>query len=190
MQRQRLENTWQDQLKAKRHAQLFSFHLKEALENGDVGLYWAPAEVAADSPNKVDQDTEEAQSEPLSKLRELGSKATKEFIIIAAYFVPEEKDVMWLQTLEKKGVDVKILTNSLASTDVVAVHSGYNDYREELLKSGIEIYEKKPEGMAPAPQRLTGTEVPPTAGLHAKLYIIDGEQVMVGSANFDPAPRA
>ena len=39
---------------------------------------------------------------------------------------------------------VRVLTNSLLSTDVPAVHAGYRRYRVPLLEAGVELYEVKP----------------------------------------------
>ncbi len=36
---------------------------------------------------------------------------------------------------------MKVLTNSLAATDVVAVHAGYAKRRKALLKAGVILYE-------------------------------------------------
>jgi putative cardiolipin synthase len=49
-----------------------------------------------------------------------------------------------LRRLRQRGVKVRIITNSLASTDVVSVHSGYQRYRKALLEAGVELYELKP----------------------------------------------
>jgi putative cardiolipin synthase len=50
--------------------------------------------------------------------------------------VPGEHGVIMLTDPEKRGVQVRVLTNSLASTDVGAVHAGYAKYREPLLRGG------------------------------------------------------
>ena len=36
---------------------------------------------------------------------------------------------------------MRILTNSLASTDVGIVYAGYAKYRRALLRAGVELYE-------------------------------------------------
>jgi putative cardiolipin synthase len=37
-----------------------------------------------------------------------------------------------------------VLTNSLATTDVAAVHGAYANYRKKLLNLGVELYEFQP----------------------------------------------
>ena len=65
----------------------------------------------------------------------------EELIIFSPYFVPGKEGVAWLSGLSKRGVQVRILTNSLASTDVSVVHAGYAKYRKDMLRAGIELYE-------------------------------------------------
>jgi cardiolipin synthase C len=69
---------------------------------------------------------------------------------------------------ERRGVRVRILTNSLESTDQVAAHAGYANQRRAFLRAGIELYE------------MQGCH-----NLHAKAMVIDGTTAMMGSYNFD-----
>jgi putative cardiolipin synthase len=93
-------------------------------------------------------------------------------------------------------VKVRVLTNSLASTDVPAVHAGYQRYRRALLDAGVELYELKPTadrdaGGSPAAGSRAGTATPTLSGssrasLHAKVMIFDRRALFVGSMNLDP----
>jgi putative cardiolipin synthase len=139
-----------------------------------------------DAPHKIDQEPKNAASKPIMRLERLMDKAKHELIIISSYFVPNPSVVTWLPSLVKRGVEVKIVTNSLASTDVVAVHTGYRRYREELVTHGVELYEMKPTGEKRPRQRLIGSSTPATARLHAKAYVVDRKDVMIGSFNLDP----
>ena len=93
--------------------------------------------------------------------------------------------------LSGQGVDVKVLTNSLAATDVPAVHAGYAKRRLALLRGGVKLYELKPDPIAPrassGDRGLTGSS---GASLHAKTFAIDGQRVFVGSFNLDPRSAA
>jgi putative cardiolipin synthase len=151
----------------------------------DVRLVWAKAELHADLPQKAEGDRA-LHFSPLRKLREIASGTEEELLIVSPYFVPGESGLELLSSLKKKGVAVKILTNSLASTDVVAVHTGYRRYRNALLKQGIELYELKRENGKPVRQRPLGRKAPSYASLHAKVYVIDRKQAIIGSFNFDP----
>ncbi len=147
---------------------------------------WSGAEFYADEPAKINNRDFESEGGPLQTVFALGEKAEKEFLIISPYFVPGEDGLAWLQSLRNRGIKIRIITNSLASTDVVAVHTGYNSYRKAILESGIELFEMKPLNNGRTKQRLIGSRAPSHASLHAKVYIADKKTAIVGSLNFDP----
>jgi len=184
--RAQLADQWSEVEHTEKGRKLLHSKLHERLRDADVRLIWAPASLEADSPHKVDVSSEEAVSKPMNRLDRLLVNAKKEFIAVSPYFVPQDEGVAWLKGIVDRGIGVKVLTNSLASTDVVAVHTGYSPYREALMKAGIELYEMKPkEGKRP-PQRLIGSSAPAHASLHAKVYVVDAKDVMIGSFNLDP----
>ena len=78
------------------------------------------------------------------KLRELVETTESELFLVTPYFVPGKNGVALLAGARRRGVRVVVLTNSLASTDAVPVHSGYRRYRRALLEAGVELYEVKP----------------------------------------------
>ena len=65
--------------------------------------------------------------------------------MISPYFVPGEDGVALFAKLVGEGVHIRILTNSLASTDSPLVHNGYARYRAALLKLGVELSEVRPK---------------------------------------------
>jgi putative cardiolipin synthase len=75
-----------------------------------------------------------------------------------------------------------VLTNSLASNDVIAAFAGYSGQREALLKAGVELYELRPEP-GPVRKRLFG--LGGRSGLHTKAIVFDRKDVFVGSFNLD-----
>ena len=86
--------------------------------------------------------------------------------------------------LAARGVKVRILTNSLSSSDVKSVHSGYAKRREDLLRAGIRLYELK----TTAAHDTHGTYSlgsSSSSGLHAKTFAVDRNRIFVGSFNFD-----
>ncbi len=105
--------------------------------------------------------------------------------IVSPYFVPGVAGTAALTGLVDKGVEVEVLTNSLAATDVAAVHGGYARYRRKLLKAGVKLYELKADHVPGDPRRISvfGSR---TASLHSKAFTVDGERGFVGSVNFDP----
>lgn len=161
--------------------------LTKVLTDGSSPFFWAPAELAADTPEKLDTPADQTRSAPGEKLRQLAANAKREVLIISPYFVPMEGGVKFLSALTARGVKVRVLTNSLAATDVVPVHAGYARYRPALLKAGVELYEFKPirSPDETRPQRVTfgGSS---KASLHGKAYIVDRQDVVLGSFNLDP----
>jgi putative cardiolipin synthase len=83
--------------------------------------------------------------------------------------------------LQARGVEVRILTNSLASTDVAIVHSGYARYREPLLAAGVDLWELNTE----AGRQQRWFQGNSTASLHAKAMLIDRQAAFIGSVNLD-----
>ena len=105
-------------------------------------------------------------------------------LLVSPYFVPGDEGVAFLAALVARGVKVRVLTNSLASTDVPAVHSAYKHYRTALLRAGVELYELRPDASSGREnRRWTGSS---SASLHAKMLVIDQRYFYVGSMNLDP----
>jgi putative cardiolipin synthase len=80
-----------------------------------------------------------------------------------------------------------LLTNSLASNDLVTNHSGYARRRPDMLDAGIELYELRPD--AAACQRLIqlsrACDGNPAFSLHSKSLVLDRRVVYVGSFNLN-----
>jgi putative cardiolipin synthase len=171
-------------LAASRYGQrLRESDLAADMERGQLALYWARAELLSDLPEKVVTDPDDRSTHLGPELQDLLQSAERRLIAISPYFVPGKRGTELLTGLAKRGVDVTIVTNSLASTDVPAVHAGYIRYRRRLLEAGIEIYETRPSPPLEDDDRRFGDS---QASLHAKTFAIDDRQVLVGSMNFDP----
>lgn len=117
----------------------------------------------------------------LHDLMSIWKDADKSLELISPYFVPGQDGLEIFQYLRDKGSSVKILTNSLAATDVMLSHSGYVPYRKPLLEAGIQLYELKPFGEPD--KSLLGSS---GASLHTKAFLVNGTTAFVGSFNFDP----
>ena len=113
-------------------------------------------------------------------------QATRELIIVSPYLVPGPPEMELLRRLRERGVRVRILTNSLASTDMPIAHVGYMRYRVPLLEAGCELYEVRPLLGEPKTEHgFIKSGSSEHFGLHAKVFVIDRERVFVGSMNFD-----
>lgn len=107
--------------------------------------------------------------------------AQRSALLISPYFVPGRGGLALLESLVRRGVKVTVVTNSLAATDVVAVHAGYARYRPALLELGIAVYELKRSS-----RHGSGVFGSKGASLHTKALVVDEALVFVGSFNLDP----
>jgi len=158
--------------------------LEHELDVHDVQLIWVPATVLADQPAKIaDESSPEEEMTIANDIAALMQAAKQELIIISPYFVPGKQGMALIRELVASGVRVRILTNSLASTDSPLVDIGYGRYRVALLKLGVDLREMRPKlGQKHArfhPFRSSN------ASLHAKALVIDQKIVFIGSLNMD-----
>jgi len=157
--------------------------LAQSLSRGQLGLTWSPARLIADPPDKI-SGLAASQLSPLEQLVALAQSVSHELILVSPYFVPGERGVSILATLRARGVRVVLITNSLASTDIPPVHAGYRHYRRRLLEIGVEIHETK--RFFNSRRKHAKLLQLSHASLHAKAYVIDRAEVVIGSLNLDP----
>jgi putative cardiolipin synthase len=153
----------------------------------DTGIVWAKAEVLVDSPDKASvEGGDDAGVLFRRRLLAAAREVKKELLIVSPYFVPGARGERLLLDLAAHGVTVRVLTNSMLSTDIPAVHAGYRRYRVPLLEGGVKLYEVKPVPGKPQPRN--GVLKNPSSGqfsLHAKAWVFDRTRTFIGSANFD-----
>lgn len=94
------------------------------------------------------------------------ASARKTLYVSNSYFVPDDDFRRLLTAAAKRGVDVRILTTS-GETDVKTTWKAGRAHYEELLSSGVRVYEYQPVMM------------------HAKSIVVDGLWGGVGTMNFD-----
>jgi putative cardiolipin synthase len=161
--------------------------LAEKMAAGTDGFFWGKADLLYDDPNKISRAPEDTEGHLLPQFANLGSHVQNELLIVSPYFIPGKQGVAWLRGLVKRGVRVTVLTNSLAATDVGAVHAGYQHYREALLEAGVSLYEVKPDAIEyERAKRGKGGISGSRASLHAKTFVFDRRAVFIGSLNLDP----
>lgn len=106
------------------------------------------ATLITDSPEKLQNPPEnEALATLAAELRKRLNAAKSEILIITPYLVPRENGIEAMERLRMKSIRVVIITNSLASNNHLAVHSGYARYRKRMLKAGVELYEIKADSV-------------------------------------------
>ncbi len=116
--------------------------------------------------------------------------ANESIYIQSPYLITTALSQQLFKEAVDRGVSIKILTNSLASTDNLEAFSGYKRDREKLLKTGVEIFEFKPDA-AVRFEVMTGAlqkevDFTPIFGLHAKSMVIDKKIAVIGTFNLDP----
>ncbi len=157
--------------------------LAKALREKQTSFMWGSAEAVYDSPDKLTHGIEHTEFHLTPKLAPYVKSMQKEFIVLSAYFVPGREGVAFFEALQDRGVQVRILTNSLASNDVPIVHAGYARYRKALLRAGVELYEVSSIKPKSDKHTITGSS---RASLHAKSYVFDRKYAFIGSLNLDP----
>lgn len=139
-------------------------------------------DVLADPPEKAAGKRRSGQNMLMETLLPVITATAESIRITSPYFIPGERGVEALTKLRARGAKVSVLTNSLAATDVAAVHAGYSRYRAALLKGGIALYELK--SIADVGSfSLRGSK---QASLHTKAFSRDGMYGFIGSLNLDP----
>jgi cardiolipin synthase len=93
------------------------------------------------------------------------NRAKKSVIIVTPYLVPDQPVMETLKSISNQGIDVKLILPGKNNQPIAAAAG--RSYYEELIENGVEIYETK------------------DIMLHAKILVIDGYFVVMGSANMD-----
>src|SRR5690606_10021643 len=123
---------------------------------------------------------------------EVSGKPAQRLILLSPYSVPTPTGTEALVGLADSGVAVSVLPNSLAATDVPAVHAGYAKRRHALLEAGVKLFELKPDRVEAARSRRSDRGLVGSSGasLHAKTFALDRHRTFVGSFNLDPRSAA
>lgn len=144
----------------------------------------------SDRPGKNESDNLGGGGITTDSLASLIRAAKHSIDIQSPYLITTALGQKLLKDAVKRGVHVRILTNSLASTDNLEAFSGYQRDRSTLLATGVRIFEFKPDAKeryrimtGELQQELNFT---PIFGLHAKSMVIDGKVTVIGTFNLDP----
>ncbi len=163
------------------------------LESRRPRLQWSPAELVYDDPAKTRALVPREELLLFPDMMRATGRPLQRFDLVSPYFVPMPGGTATFANLVAQGVRVRVLTNSLAATDVAAVHAGYAKWRRKLLKAGVVLYEFHPEARQAASTAshrggsgfgVRRSRAP--LGLHAKTFAVDSARVFIGSFNFDP----
>lgn len=132
------------------------------------------------------------QNNVVDGLLTLVEMARSQLLIVSPYFVPGADMKAAFARAVARGVQVRILTNSLASNDAPLAHAGYARHRKDLLAMGVELYELRSlqTGTAHSTLRSAASQINGSSGgsramLHSKLMVVDSQLTIVGSMNLD-----
>nr|WP_276595281.1 phospholipase D family protein [Roseateles albus] len=167
------------------------------LAAGELRFFCGRATAVHDKPGKLDPERPSENSRLGRAIANAMGAVERELLIVSPYFVPGEGGVAQLRELAQRGVRITIVTNTLAATDVPAVHAGYARYRHDLLQAGLALYEVRPDaaqqglGRKERNERYERSERNGRTGssrlsLHAKLLVADRSSAFIGSMNIDP----
>jgi putative cardiolipin synthase len=145
---------------------------------------WASYTLAVDSPDKNIKSKAATADSITTPLRESLLSAEKEMLIISPYFVPKKSGIESLIAIQERGIQVTIITNSLAANNQASVHGGYAPSRKPLLKAGVKIFEVRADADVSGSQFVAASGAKAT--LHTKAFIVDRKEAFIGSFNFDP----
>ena len=116
---------------------------------------------------------------------EMLAAAERRVLLSTAYLVPDQELFDLLERLVGRGVEVTLLTNSLASNNHMVAHLAYKQWRKKLLRIGVNLYESREDSAF-----ITEYSIPPVEpaflGLHSKAIVVDDRHSFVGSPNIDP----
>jgi len=138
-----------------------------------------------DHPSKIITNEDDDKYHISSQIDEDLKHVDKRITIISPYFIPSKEMMQRIKAMRARGVEVRIVTNSLSSTDVFAVYSAYKDYIKVLVTMGVDLYEVKSNSYKKY-MKTKKTEHLPSIALHTKMMILDDDRLVIGSANMDP----
>jgi putative cardiolipin synthase len=166
------------------YAAALEVDIQKYVESAGEIYTWAPYELVHDSPDKVQKELAAEAASITTPLIAAIQRAEEELVVLSPYFVPLDSGIEFFRELRERGVEVKVVTNSLATTNHSLVHSGYAPARKPLLEMGVRLFEIRLDAYALA-KNLEGSETH-QATLHTKSFNVDRRELFVGSFNWDP----
>ena len=153
-------------------------------------MSWQHVDFISDVPGKNDGESGlQGGGESTNRLIRAVKGAQESILIQSPYLIMPEGGIELFEELIKRGVRIRVSTNSLASTDNIPAFAGYHGQRSDLLEAGVELFEFKPypalkEELIDRYPRIA--EYNPVFALHAKSMVIDNRIIFIGTFNLDP----
>ena len=182
--RERLAQS-REEAKQSRYAEAFAEALADVEQIELEDFTWAEYDLVYDSPDKSRGEELEADEKITTPLRQAIIDAESEVLIVSPYFVPRKNGEDFLIERRAQGVEIKVVTNSLASNNHAIVHTGYAPSRKPLLKHGVKLYEYRSDRAAGGAEGWEGGRHS-EGNLHTKAFLVDRKVFFLGSFNMDP----
>ncbi len=138
-----------------------------------------------DHPSKVSTNENDDSTHISSQISQDLKHINDDLVVISPYFIPSDQMMENFKALRERGVEITVITNSLASTDVFLVYGGYKGYIKALIEMGVNLYEVKPHSF----NKFLRTKEwinKQALSLHTKMMILDRNRMGIGSSNIDP----
>lgn len=165
-----LENFWVD-LEAQKINKSYEYYCR------DLGYY-------SDKPSVGRRKTKKSRVLKY-KIFDMLRNTKRSVLIETPYFLFDDDTREIFKELLNRKVDVRILTNSLYSSDAIPVGSRFYDIVSKWIDRGLKVHMYAGVSLSDYPlfkEDLTEQRW----GAHGKTFIIDSRKVIVGSYNFDP----
>lgn len=150
-------------------------------------MTWVKAHYISDQPVPEDESNTDSPKTTARALADLARESEREIVVESAYLVIDDRQLDKVEEYTRSGIEIKALTNSMASNDLVTNHSAYAGRRKDMLAHGMALYELKPDTPLCEVSTRNSAKCAPTAayGLHAKSVVFDREVAGIGSFNFN-----
>jgi phosphatidylserine/phosphatidylglycerophosphate/cardiolipin synthase-like enzyme len=170
-------------------AKNFHEELRKASQNGEL-LWVKHVTFVSDKPQKIEKPKPKEGDICADSLINLIKQARHSVEMDSPYFITTEASKQLLRETIERGVNTRVLTNSLGSTDNYEAFSGYQRDRKGILETGVQIYEFRPDAKVRyelmVPEIQATIDYKAVYGFHSKTLVIDSSVTAVGSYNFDP----
>ena len=168
---------------ADQYADVVKTTILNYVETNEDLFVWADSDLVYDSPAKSSKDTVAENTSITDQMQESLGSIDNELVVSTPYFVLTDDDIEWFADLRERGVDVTVVTNSLASNNHTTVHSAYAPTRKRLLKMGVDLWELRADMARPVDAKVEKGDTVST--LHAKAFAVDRRSLFIGSFNWN-----
>jgi putative cardiolipin synthase len=166
-----------------KYAKAIRSSILDRLQGNADAYTWAPYQLIYDSPDKSQPGGAATAASITDSLRKTVIDAQKELLVATAYFVLRDQEIDGFREYRQRGIDVSVLTNSLASNNHTISHSGYAPIRKPLLEAGIRLFELRADASIPGDKRVGIEDAKST--LHAKAFLVDRKRLFIGTFNWN-----